>query len=220
MNNFYRKPNLGVKLKQRILDLCRQVNAHVLTRHPDADHSDYWGLCEFKTAEIVSYIDFEFHKNDIHYPLKDSFEQVLDDIPEFKEFLKEFNLHPYFGKAIAGNFGVHKHAFAPDATWNLCVLDKNTENSKVGFHFPVEGRDLYGPVVDEYFYDHLDNDRPVTTELSIDVGPEDIYSFNVWQWHSFTVPENKKTDVYLFYFKNAVTEEDIDNIIKKLEAYE
>jgi hypothetical protein len=162
----------------------------------------------------------QLHKNDVHYPLTDSLENVLKDIPELEEFFNEFDLHPYFGKAVSGNFGVHKHAFEPTATWNLCVLDKNTENSKVGFHYPVEGRELYGPATYEYFYDHLDNDRPVTTELILDLGPEDIYSFNVWQWHSFVVPENKKTDVYLFYFKNAATEQEINRIIDRLETYE
>lgn len=220
MNEFYRKPLLGPKLHDRIITLAREVNQFVNDNDPDANNSDYWGLCDNRDAEIVSYIDFEHHKNDRHYPLKTDIHQVYDQIPRLREFFEEFEMQPYFGKALSGNFGVHKHAFSPDSTWNLCVLDKNTENSKVGFHYPIEGRELYGNPTLEYFYDHLDNDRPVTTEISLDLFPEDIYSFNVWQWHSFVLPEHKKTDVYLFYFKNAITGEDIDRIMTKLEKYD
>lgn len=217
---YFRKLNFSDELHTRIFNICRKVNKFVLDKHPDADDSDYWGLTINKHAEIASYIDFEHHKNDVHYPLKATYEDALIYVPELQILIEEFNLEPYFGKAVAGNWGTHKHVFSPESRWNMCVFDTNTENTVIRFHELVDkDRVLYDPTL-EYFYDHLQNDETLDTTCEIFTNTNDIYSLNVWNWHSFYVPEHKKTDTYLFYFKNTVTETDIDNVIERLKKYD
>jgi hypothetical protein len=219
MSVFYRKPKLGPNLHRRILDLCRSVSAYVESKHPGAHESDYFGLCPNKDSEIVSYLDFESH-NDTHYPLQATLDQALIDLPKLKEFFDEFNMHPYIGKAIAGNWGTHRHAFAPDALWNMCVLDEGTDGTSVQFHYLADGGADYGPCIDGNYYDHLDSNREKITELTLTLDREDIYLFSTWDWHSYIVPNHRKTGVYLLYFQNAKTQEDIDKIVTKLESYD
>lgn len=217
---YHRKLELGTKIHSYIFETCRKINTFVLERNPKADDGDYWGLCPNKKAEIISYIDFVHHTNDVHYPLLATFEDALIYVPEFKELLDEFNLEPYFGKAIAGNWGTHKHVFSPTSMWNMCVMDKNTEHSIIRFHDLTDTSKIYYDPSFEYFYDHLQNSEPLITTCEFESNPNEIYSLNVWNWHSFYVPDHKKTDTYLFYFKDTKTEEDIDKIIDRLKKYD
>lgn len=215
MNKLYKKIEFSKKMHDRIIAMCRSVNMFVLEKDPSVINSDYWGLCEYRNSEIVGLSGYVHHIENKHKQLQTSLDEVCEFDNDLLKLFDELGLHIFFGKISSGNWGIHKHSYPPNSIWNMCVLDHNTENCKVGFHRPT-GDEYYKEASSTYYYDHLKDDIEVTTELVVDVTPGDIYTFNVWEWHSFFVPNNKKVDVYVFYFVGANTEEDINKILERL----
>lgn len=216
MNNFFRKLELENSKHTKLLTLLRKANELITKHDSTADSGDYWAICEYRSAEVVTDIDFKNHTNDICRPLLTSYQEIVDQLPELDSFLKTNDLELYLGKVIGGNFGIHKHVFSPSSMWNLCVMDTNTDGTTVGFY---TRNVLDEPVpTDSFFYNHItDKEEVLNTEEILQAQQGDIFSFNVWQWHSFEVPDDKPVDVYLMYFKNSSVS-NIDTLLKNFKV--
>lgn len=211
----FKKLDLSKELNQEILELTEQVNHAVLEINPAANNGDYWGVCNYEPANIISYIDFEYHRNDQHFPIQVTWEELCNKVPKLSAFVERFDLHQYVGKVLSGNFGIHRHAFGVNSHWNFCVLNNNTKTTTVKFHSPINK--TYPECSEHYLYDQLTNDDPATVDEIVNINKGEIYSFNVWQWHSFTVPDNEKTNSYIFYIKEATKEKDISSYLEKIQ---
>lgn len=209
MNKKYRFLNPDSKFSEEVLSITKRVNDLVLKLDPEAIKGDYWQLAEFEEANIVTFIDYETHK-DNHRPLKTNWKEVVSLLPEFKSLVDHLQVEKYFGHTQRGNWGVHKHVFSPATNWNLSAVHDVPDNSYVRLH---ETEKSFGPAKNDYCYDHLPNDYKSTVVDEFKIKTGDIVSLNVWEWHSFEVPNHSLVSVNLFYFKDSY-DNNIDNILK------
>lgn len=215
MNNYYKKINFTKEFETFVVATLKKITEFVLKKDPKCELYDYWGICENPDAELVTK---KTTAGDENRKLNTSLTEVVDHLPELKQIFDILNLHAFVGKNLTANFPVHRHVFNPESRWALCLLLGDNNDGIVNFYkLDKNSKKPHKECDYNYMYDQLSDDDSKLLEFSINVKSNEVYCFNVWEWHNYVVTNENKVSVYLLYFKNVITINDLEEQIKKIK---
>lgn len=181
-------------LINRYWDLLKEVDAYI-QRHNDLEQATYWAVCRDNKQHNEI-----FCSNNQGKRITTPWIKIVKQFPELTDLQNRLNLHSYIGRTMTGNWGVHRHCYAPDSVWNLVIFDSGCSQGTMDFYRDKTTDQLPSS---EYYED----ERSVTEQgfalwESVNVMTGDVMSINTWTWHSHTTKSNKNVCAFLSCLKD------------------
>jgi len=201
----------------RFVELHRllvQAEKYVQIRDPRTTKCDYWGICKNDATENLVVKCGETYEGE---KLAITYKDVMRAFPELKALMNELKLQPYIGKNYIGNWGIHRHSYGNRGQWNICVLGKGNRKATINFHNVVDSTTQYGKCTSHYFFHILDDSEKTEIVETINVKEGQMYSLNVWEWHShITSSKTNHAECFLLHFKDVESKEETLGLLKSL----
>lgn len=186
-------------------DLLKEIDIYI-QEHNDLQDATYWAICRdnFVHNEI-------FCSNNTGKKITTPWISIVKKFPELPIIQNKLNLHAYIGRTMAGNWGIHRHCYAPNSAWNLVIFDSGCSNGSIDFY---KSKTAKITPTSEYYEDEVDfNSDGFSLWESVPIMTGDIYSLNTWAWHAH-VTRNRNVCAFLSCLRNTPPSTGTKNQIK------
>jgi len=174
-------------------DLLKEIDLYI-HRHNDLEDATYWAICRDNTTHNEI-----FCSNNTGKTITTPWTTVAKEFPELSIIQRKLQLHAYIGRTMVGNWGIHRHCYAPDSAWNIAIFDSGCSNGHVDFYKTSTSK--LDPN-NAYYEDEVDfNSDGFTLWESVPIMTGDMLSLNTWAWHSH-ITENRNVCAFLSCLKN------------------
>lgn len=188
-------------------DLLKEIDLFIQANN-DLEDATYWSICRdnFVHNEIFCY-------NNTGKKITTPWVSIVKQFPELPMLQNKLYLHAYIGRTMAGNWGIHRHCYAPNSSWNLAVFDAGCSNGQIEFY---KSQSTKLNPSSEYYEDEVEfNSVGFKLVDSVPLMTGDIISLNTWEWHAH-ITVNKNVCAFLSCLKNTPCEVKTRTNLKKI----
>lgn len=157
-------------------DLLKEIDIFIQC-HNDLHDATYWAICRDNSTHNEIFCTDNKGKK-----ITTPWVSIVKKFPELPIIQNKLHLHAYIGRTMAGNWGIHRHCYATNSTWNLVIFDSGCSNGSIDFY--RNSANKLEPT-NEYYQDEVDfNTSGFNLWESVPIMTGDIFSLNTWAWHA------------------------------------